>query len=391
MMQNLKRICLISNYNLYESKRHFANKFGEAFQRKGIEVLHVDVQEAPLKGDSILSIARFNPTLTCSFNTLNPLTPGFFLWDHLEIPHLSVLVDPAVYSINLLQSPYSIISCVDREDVELIQSEGFANCFFFPHAIEKELIGSGREQKIYDVVFIGSCYDYESLRELWRTKYSPEVDQMILQAVEMVLSDKSTSILQALSKSCSKISIQELGINYSELFYYIDRYSRGKDRVQLIKSIKDAHVHIFGAASEDDLATFKSWNHYLEGQSNVTLHPAINYNESLEILKQSKIALNSMPFFKRGSHERVFNALACGALPLTTETVYWSEAFNPGQDLICYSSGKWDKVNDLVNCYLSDVNLLRDIVNEGAHRVEENHTWDQRVELLLNTPLVLTF
>ncbi len=388
-MQNLKRICLISNYNLYESKRHFTTKFGEAFRRKGIEVLHIDAHEAPLNAEVILSISRFNPNLTCSFNTLDPITPDTFLWDYLEIPHLSILVDPALYSLNLLKSPYSVISCVDAEDVELIQSQNFNNCFFFPHAVESELIGSGKDHKIYDVVFIGSCYDYVSLRTHWKSLYSSEIDQIILDASEMVLSDKSISIAQALCKVWNPKGTSTQEISFSDLFYFIDRYTRGIDRVELIKSIKDAHVHIFGDASEDDLATYMGWKHYLKDCDNVTLHPAVSYSESLEILKQSKIALNSTPFFKRGSHERVFNALACGAMPLTTETIYWTEAFTSGKDVACYRSGRWNEVNELIDYYLANENLRRNVVVSGALKVSKNHTWDQRVELLQTTNFFL--
>ncbi len=92
-----------------------------------------------------------------------------------------------------------------------------------------------------------------------------------------------------------------------------------------------------------------------------------------------------MPFFKRGSHERVFNALACGAMPLTTETLYWTEAFSSGMDLVCYQSGKWNEVNAIVNYYLGKEDFRSNVVNQGSLKVKENHTWDQRVELLLNT------
>lgn len=388
-MQNLKRICLISNYNLYESKRHFANKFAEALQRKGVEVLHIDVAEAPLNAQTVLSITQFNPNLTCSFNTLRPLSPNTFLWDYIQIPHLSVLVDPAIYSLNLLNSPYSLIACVDAEDVELIHSQEFENCFFFPHAIERELIGSGQENKIFDVVFIGSCYDYENLRVHWQANYSENVDRVILNAAEMVLTDKSISIAQALCHAWKPTETSLPEISFAELFYYIDRYSRGIDRVRLIRSIKDAPVHIFGNASEDEMMDFKGWEYYLGECKNITLHPSVSYTASLDILKQSKIALNSVPFFKRGSHERVFNALACGALPLTTETIYWSESFTPGKELICYQPGQWEAVNEIVNHYLANEHLRSEIVNAGAIKVKQEHTWDERVNLLVNSEFLI--
>ena len=68
----LRRVCLITNYNLYESKRHFTQKLAEALNRKNIQTQIIDVQEDVLSANSISEITRFNPELTCSFNTLLP-------------------------------------------------------------------------------------------------------------------------------------------------------------------------------------------------------------------------------------------------------------------------------------------------------------------------------
>jgi spore maturation protein CgeB len=380
----LKRICLISHYNLYESKRYFTTKFADALKRKGIETLHLDAEGGTLSPEDLISIVKFSPNLTCSFNSLLPLSEGVYIGDYLSTPHWSILVDPAIYSTDLVNSPYSIISCVDQEDVSLVLAQPFDKCFFFPHGVEKELIGSGREDKIYDVVFIGSCYDYESLRTFWQEELSEAVDKLILDASEMVLSNPSTSIAQALCNAWATSGIPQEEIDFFALFYFIDRYTRGKDRVELIRSIKEAQVHIFGDVSQDDAATIMGWKHYLADCKNVVFHPAVSYEESLEILKQSKISLNSMPFFKHGTHERVFNALACGALPLTTETPYWQENFSQGKDLAWYQNGKWDEVDETINRYLTNETLRQSVVAEGALKVKSTYTWDQRVEQLLN-------
>lgn len=389
---SIKRVCLISNYNLYESKRHFTLKLAEAMQRKGIETLHIDVKESALNAEALGSIARFNPTLTCSFNTLRPIGPDTFLWDYLQIPHWSILLDPVIYSMELTKGPYAMVSCVDLEDHHTLQFQGFENSFFFPHAVEKELIGSGHTKKNYDVVFLGSCYDYESLQTLWQKEQSEEINQLIHAAAKRVLSDASTSISQALDQALHKSNIPPEKIDFAVLFYCIDRYTRGKDRVELIKSIKDAQVHVFGAPAEDEVTTIKGWDYYLEGCNNVVLHPPVSFQEGLEILKQSKIALNSVPFFKRGSHERVFTALACGALPLTTATQYWQEQFVEGNELAVYHLGEYQKINELINSLLCDEAKRQQMVSRGARKVQTMHTWDQRVDFLLQTlpPLLLT-
>lgn len=384
MQSSIKRVCLISNYNLYESKRHFTLKLAEAMQRKGIETLHIDVKESALNAETLGAIARFNPTLTCSFNTLRPIAPEIFLWDYLQIPHWSILLDPVVYSMELTHGSFAMVSSVDLADHQMLEDQGFEYSFFFPHAVERELVGTGHSEKIYDVVFLGSCYDYESLQEVWEDEQPAEISQLIHLAAKKVLSDASTSITQAIQQAYSDLNIPINEIDYTLLFYYVDRYTRGKDRVELIKSIKDARVHVFGAPAEDEVVTtLNGWGHYLAKCKNVVLHPPVSFLEGLEILKQSKIALNSVPFFKQGSHERVFTALACGALPITTATQYWQEQFVEGKELLFYRPWQRQDTNGIVNALLKDEARRQEMVTKGADKVKANHTWDQRVDLLL--------
>ena len=69
------------------------------------------------------------------------------------------------------------------------------------------------------------------------------------------------------------------------------------------------------------------WKKYFEKQSNIIVHDAVPYAESLEIMKQSKIVLNSSIKNKFGAHERIFAGLASGALVLTNENIYLKEYF----------------------------------------------------------------
>lgn len=388
---SLKRICLISNYNLYESKRHFTLKLAEAMRRKGIETLHIDVKESALTAETLGTIARFNPNLTCSFNTLRPIGPDTFLWDYLQIPHWSILLDPVIYSMELTRGPYAMVSSIDLEDCEALQAQGMENSFFFPHAVERELIHTGEAEKPYDVVFLGSCYDYESLEALWIKEQPKAIHTLIQEASHLVLSDSSTSISKALQLASQHFPSPEK-LDLPMLFYCIDRYTRGKDRVELIRSIKEAKVHVFGASAEDEITSAKGWDYYLANCKNVTLHPPVSFIEGLEILKKSKIALNSVPFFKKGSHERVFTSLSCGAVPLTTATDYWLENFRVGKEIETYSLGNnYQEVDAQINTLLADETRRQGIVAQGAAVVQNTHTWDQRVDTLLEIlpPLLL--
>ncbi len=384
----IKKVCLITNYNLYESKRHFTLKLSEAMQRKGIKTKIIDVMENKLGVDAISQIKQFKPDFTCSFNTLLPITNQQFLWDIIKIPHWSILVDPSLYSVSLINSPYSVISCVDRFDCEGLLSTGFKKVFFWPHAIEKELEAPIDAERPYEVVFLGSCFDYESIREYWQNTLSPKQCEILDHASDLVLSDNRTSLQAALVKAWNEANLlADDTVDFAMLFYFLDLYTRGKDRVDLIRSIKDAKVHIFGRLQDSNEIETLGWEHYLGKQKNVVIHEPVRFDESLEILKKSKICLNSNPFFKNGSHERIFNSLACGALPITMDNLFVRSQFKEGQDMYFYLNSNLDQVNDQVNEILANESKRHAMVASGRAKVMKNHTWDKRVdELRQNFP-----
>ena len=168
-----------------------------------------------------------------------------------------------------------------------------------------------------------------------------------------------------------------------EMGSMVDFYMRGEDRVELIRSIKDARVHIFGGTVYRKEQPALGWHHYLGNQENVTIHPAINYSESLEVLKKSRIALNSSPTYKNGSHERVFAALACGALPITSESRYFREVFVDGEDLIFYQFNDRQAVNGKINYLLAHEGERKEAAEKGRQKVLKGHTWDNRVDTIL--------
>lgn len=385
----IKRVVLLVNYNLYESKRHFTEKLSEALKRHKIETHIIDFHEHAIEANTAAEIQRINPDFTCSFNSFDPLPDKKYLWDFIQIPHISFLVDPALYYVKLTNSPYSILSCVDQSDVTSMRSYNFQNVFFWPHAVEKD-IEEGHGERPYDVVFLGSCYDPDSLKSYWEERNSPEVINVLNTAAEKVLSDRLISLTDALVTSWNEARLPTENVDFMSHFSYLDNYTRGKDRVDLIRAIKDAKVHVFGDLMTGHPAFQRGWSYYLGKQKNVTVHPAVPFGESLRILQQSKICLNSIPCFRHGSHERIFTGLGSGALPITSDSTFWRERFKIGEDFLIYQSGNWGWVNDQVNDLLSDAKKRKAMVSSGRAKVMRDHTWDKRVEQLLKevTPIL---
>jgi glycosyltransferase involved in cell wall biosynthesis len=373
----INKVVIGVHYNLYESKIYFADKFKEALERRGIQALLFNSSD----GKQIAWPKYYD--FSCSFNSTLPQPDGRYFWDISKIPHWSILVDPFFYYTDYLKSPLSILSCVDRLDVEHLKNPQFQNAFFWPHAVEPELDFDRKAERPYDVVMLGSCYDEETLKQHWRAGTTPQVVKVIEEAIEIVLGDNHTHIYDATMQALDHYRLSPKEVPLNKILFYVDNYSRGYDRVQLIKSIKNAQVHVFGGTCWRDEKPILGWSNSLVDMPNVTIHPAVPYAESLEIMKKSKIVLNSTPFFKSGSHERTLTSLACGALPITSDNLWVRENFLDGRDLKIYPPGGWDKVNGWVDDYLQNEKKRMEIVEQGRTVVMNDHTWDNRVETMI--------
>lgn len=74
-------------------------------------------------------------------------------------------------------------------------------------------------------VFIGSCYDYENLRDSWSEKLSEPICLALDIAIERVLGQVEVSLHEALVDALNQnpgINLQE--VDLFELFYYLDYY-----------------------------------------------------------------------------------------------------------------------------------------------------------------------
>lgn len=380
----IERILFLTNYNQYDSKRHFAKYFAEALRLFGIDTLELDVNQGKLNRSHLEKIETFNPTFTASFHSFIPISGQKFLWDMLKKPHLAILVDPVLYSLAMIKSPLVTISCVDLFDVENLLSFGFKKTFFLPHAVPKSLAEEPLREKIYDVTFIGSCYDYETLRKSWEKKLPEGAKEALSLSIELVMNDNATPLQVALVKSWNHLGLSPQGVNFEELFNYLDLYTRGLDRIKLIRSIPgEVKVHVFGANAEGDFLPKNSWEHYLGDKKNVIIHSPVSFLDSLDVLRASKISLNSFPFFKNGTHERLFTGSALGSLVATSDNLWVRRNFIDDEDILIVPPKGWDQAGERIRDVLKDTKKREEMALRGREKTLKFHTWHNRAETLI--------
>lgn len=341
------KIDVLAAGNQYGTGIHFAKGLAAALERLGVSTRLFWVDDGHFF-HAFHAILDDPPDLTCSFADISlDKQPLGNLW---QIPHLSWMVDPPIYFLHQLRGDYSYAACVDAEDLAFVQGLGFSRAYFLPHAAEACHLTSIEVDRPLRAVFFGTCVDYEAIVESWQ----PELRELLMAASARVLSPAGVTIAQAL---------QELGVQPEDLPRYhgeVDRYTRGRDRVELIRSL-NLPVHIWGEGP---------WKKYLPGHP---VHPPVSFDQALDIMKQSQVVLNSAPRFKAGAHERIFYALLCGAAVYTGENSFICTHL---PEIFTYRFGEWETLS---------LNNWKSVASLGQEKALASHTWDSRGAALLKT------
>lgn len=367
----------------YGVLHHMTRDIYEAMKRAGVNckllVAQYDNPQPFLE-----SIFSDPPECTLSLNGLLPDSNGKFFCDLIKIPHVACLVDSPNQFIPLTQSSRNVITCPDVYATHFFKGLNFENSVFLPHGVGKEISPDPDAEKKYDVVLLASCIDYDAIKNSWKDKYPKKLCNALEEAAEITLSDQTTPYVEAfvtaLNHNIPKSeSLDPNKFHLMQILDDLEMYIRGKDRVELVRSIKDAKVDIIGAGKNGS-----GWNKYITDEyPNITLHDPIPFEEALSVMKQSKIILNSCPWIKNGGHERIFAGMACGALVVTSENSYMADHFVNGEDIAYYYYGRWDEVNDLISDYLKDDAKRQKMIKQSQQKVKDGHTWDHRVKSLL--------
>jgi spore maturation protein CgeB len=356
---------LLPSTSQYEVIHHFARKLYEAFVRQGAKC-------RLLGGDErIHATINSPPDFTIGFNGALKMEDDSFFCDHIKVPHVSCLLDPPYRFLDLIKSPNIIITCDDQEGCELLKARSFEKTVFMPHAVEPELDFDPDIERIYDIVFLGSCIDLDDQKKEWNKKFSKKIIHDMEEAVNICLDNSNTSFMTVLLKNFDPV-------DHQQIFEAVEIYVKGLDRLELLRSFPGSTVHVFGSGNEE------GWKNILKNDGNMIIHPPVTYEQALEVMKRSKIVLNSSVKNKRGAHERVFAGAACGAVVVTNDNPWMKKQFANGKELIFYHRQDRLQVRTLVENLLSNEAKRQKIAAAGRKRVMEAHTWDHRVKQLLH-------
>ena len=109
----------------------------------------------------------------------------------------------------------------------------------------------------------------------------------------------------------------------------------------------------------------------------------IPYGQTLAYMADAKINLNVMPWFKAGTHDRIFNILLQHSLPLTDSSSWIDENFTDGVDIQLYDLKALDRLPHITRQLLSDPVRTWEMIEKGYEKAAEQFTWKQCAEQIL--------
>lgn len=391
-------------YSLVESFNFFTDTLAEEFTKRGHEVFIFDLRMPPA-GDPH-SRAHFEQFLAgkadmaVCFDALGvreDLYPGINdLWNRDRTVVLDLFLDAPLrfYPVFLAPPQNYHLFCCDQDHVDYVKryyGGTVKHVSFLPHVgvvpdPGAEIIPYTKRK--YDILFCGTYYRPEDKfaelkRELQETfPGDTALYQFYEQMYQNLLADPDLGIEQAVQATAAQIG-WAIPYDFMEVVMYcaeaVDWAIRMEQRARVVKTLADAGLELYLLG--------RGWeNHPSAGLPNVhRIDDRIPYRETLAYMADARINLNVMPWFKAGTHDRIFNALLQRSVPLTDGSSWIREHFADGEEIALYDLKDLEALPGIARGLLEDADRAEAMIQRGYEKTVQNLTWPHYADWLLET------
>jgi hypothetical protein len=103
----------------------------------------------------------------------------------------------------------------------------------------------------------------------------------------------------------------------------------------------------------------------------------------VELMRRSRLVLNTNGNFGGGSHERPFSASLAGAATFSDFSRYYGQVFEDGRSMAMFRWKDLDAGMARLQALTSDPAACFAMAREAKALTLRDHTWDRRVDLIL--------
>ena len=405
-MAEIRKIIFIKN--AVETLGYFSEQIALELERNGYETCFIDYERMYESMDEMLHFLEREETALVTFNFIGLRGESVFqtesgrsIWQEENLPILNILVDHPLYYHSCLKEAGERmrVFCVDREHVGYVRrfypgvkveflplagNELFVSQKDGEHGIHRthcedvpEPVLSG--QRTFDLVFAANYVSMEMLEE--KVKALDDDYRIFYRRItEDLIADPAQSVDAVMERhirnELGAVPEEQLCAAMSGMIW-IDLFIRSYFREKVVQTLADAGiiVRVFGADWEKI--------HCKKPQNVRTSGGKVNSAACVQAMRDARIALNVMPWFKDGAHDRVFTAMLQGTAALTDDSRYLREECRDGENICFYSLRALEQLPDRVVSLLEDPVRMAELAERGYRMAEKRHRWKNRAGLLM--------
>lgn len=405
-MAEIRKIIFIKN--AVETLGYFSEQIALELERNGYETCFIDYERMYESMDAMLHFLEREETAFVTFNFIGlrgeavfQTESGCSIWQEENLPILNILVDhPLYYHSGLKEAGERMrVFCVDREHVGYVRrfypgvkveflplagNELFVSQKDGEHGIHRTHCEDVPEpvlygQRTFDLVFAANYVSMEMLEE--KVKALDDDYRIFYRRItEDLIADPAQSVDAVMERhirnELGAVPEEQLCAAMSGMIW-IDLFVRSYFREKVVQTLADAGiiVRVFGADWEKI--------HCKKPQNVRTSGGKVNSAACVQAMRDARIALNVMPWFKDGAHDRVFTAMLQGTVALTDDSRYLREECRDGENICFYSLRALEQLPDQVVSLLEDPVRMAELAERGYRMAAEQHRWKNRAGLLM--------
>lgn len=383
-------------YTDTESFNFFTDQLNYELQKRGHETFILDLMNPPADTPhsylNFVSFASKKVDAAICFDgmcTRDDILIG--IWDAWNTVVVDILMDPPLrFHPTLDKHPKNyLLFCCDRDHVDYVNryfSDSIPHVAFMPHvgAIPRPdtaAIPYGKRK--YDILFSATYYPPEAKLAEMEQLFSGNTD---MQRFYHLMYNNLVENCDLTTEQAVFLTLKQVGWSVSDdalktIFRcseYVDWAIRMYQRDQVISMLAKSGLELYLLG--------RGWeNHTSSDYPNVhRIADRVPYAQTLTVMADAKINLNVFPWFKSGTHDRIFNTLLQHSLPLTDSSKWIDEHFTDGKDIVLYDLKHLERLPDIAERFLNNPKLAENIIQTGYEKVLQELTWSNCADWILS-------
>lgn len=376
-----------------ESFNYFTDQLVLEFQSRGHETFILDLRfQDQHNFEEFSSFVSTKVELAVCFDSMCLRTEEMIrILDAWNTVVVDILMDPPLRFHPFLEhhTKNYILFCCDLDHVDYVKKyfgSSIANVSFMPHAGTAPNPASPiipYSKRHYDILFSGTYYrPFNMLADMDRLMDgSPALRNFSHHVYQNLTKHSDLNIEQAV-----RLTLEQENWTVSEDFVktvfgtlnHVDWAVRMYWRSEVITVLAESGLELYLLG--------RGWeNHPSASYPNVhRISDRIPFEETLSAMADAKINLNVFPWFKSGTHDRIFNSLLQHSLPLTDSSRWVDETFTDGWDIALYSLKNLEELPAIAEKYLKNPNLAESVISRGYEKTIREFTWKNCVDQILS-------